>query len=75
MNDGMITTNPPLLGKKGDLIKCDECGNDTFVPVLKLEKFSKLLVGADRDQINSLQVFACAKCHHVNDYFQPDQND
>jgi len=67
-----FTGNSTILGKKGELLKCEKCGNDTFVPVLKLEKFSKLLLGTDRDQINPIQVFACAKCYHVNKYFEPE---
>ena len=36
-----------------------------------LEKYNKLLIGSDKDQISPLQVFACLKCGHVNDYFLP----
>lgn len=56
---------------KGEKITCDECGCDKFQLVFMLEKYNKLLIGSDRDQVSPLQVFACLNCNHVNEYFLP----
>ena len=61
----------PTMGKKGEKIACDECGCEKFHLVFLLEKYNKLLIGADKDQISPLQVFACLNCNHVNEYFLP----
>lgn len=57
--------------KNGEPVLCDECQCDKFQLVFLLEKYNKLLIGSDKDQISPLQVFACLKCGHVNDYFLP----
>ena len=53
---------------------CEECGNDTFVQVFKMRKLSALLAPTGQDTMIPVQVFACAKCGHINEIFLP-QND
>lgn len=52
-------------------VACDECSHDTFQQVLKLRTASKFLVGGDQDMLIPIPVFACSKCGHINDQFQP----
>jgi uncharacterized Zn finger protein len=60
----------PIQGK-GEKIVCEKCSCEKFQLVFMLEKYNKLLIGADKDQISPLQVFACLECGHVNEYFLP----
>ena len=48
---------------------CGKCGNDTFVQVFKIRKLSALLSPAGKETMIPMQVFACAKCGHINDAF------
>jgi hypothetical protein len=68
VNDVQPQILPP---KKGEKITCEACEGDKFQLVFMLEKYNKLLIGSDKDQVSPLQVFACLKCGHVNEYFLP----
>ena len=70
MSEPVLPINKP----KGEKMKCDECDCDKFELVFFLERYNKLLIGADKDQVVPLQVFACANCGHVNEYFLPSDN-
>ena len=50
---------------------CESCGNDTFVQVFKMRKLSALLSPTGQESMIPIQIFACAKCGHVNKGFQP----
>tara|TARA_R100000773_G_C4117030_1_gene54346 strand:+ start:262 stop:477 length:216 start_codon:yes stop_codon:yes gene_type:complete len=50
---------------------CEECENDTFVQVFKMRKLSALLSPTGQESMIPIQIFACAKCGHVNKGFQP----
>lgn len=52
-------------------IACDECSNETFTQVVRLRTASKFLVGGDQDILIPIPVFACAKCNHINQQFEP----
>jgi hypothetical protein len=50
---------------------CDECGNNTFVPVFMIKKLSAL-VSPTGDELNiPIQLFQCSECKHVNDEYLP----
>ena len=49
---------------------CEECGNDTFIPAFKMRKLSALLSPHGKETMIPMQVFACAKCNHINEDFQ-----
>ena len=51
-------------------INCESCGNDTFIPAFKMRKMSALLSPHGKETMIPMQVFACAKCGHINDDFQ-----
>ena len=69
MNQEKMNLNISL--DKTTPIVCDECSNDTFQQVLKLRTASKFLVGGDQDALIPIPTFACAKCDHINEQFQP----
>ena len=50
---------------------CESCENDTFVQVFQMRKLSALLSPAGQESMIPIQVFACAKCGHINKGFLP----
>ena len=50
---------------------CEACGNDTFVQVYQMRKLSALLSPTGKPTMIPIQVFACAKCGHINPEFLP----
>ena len=50
---------------------CESCKNDTFIPAFKMCKLSALLSPAGKETMIPINVFACAKCGHINDAFLP----
>ena len=50
---------------------CERCKNDTFHHVYRIRKLSKLLSPTGQETIIPIQVFACAKCGHINKGFLP----
>ena len=50
---------------------CEKCKNDTFIQVYKMRKLSALLSPAGQETMIPVQVFACAKCGHINSTFLP----
>ena len=57
----------------GQRVTCGSCGNDTFTQVFKIRKLSALLSPHGKETIIPMQVFACAKCGHINDVFLPQE--
>ena len=53
---------------------CEKCGNDTFNHVFKLRNLSALLSPTGQETMIPMQVFACAKCGHINDAFLPEED-
>ena len=53
---------------------CEKCENDTFNHVFKLRKLSVLLSPTGQETMIPMQVFACAKCGHINDAFLPEED-
>ena len=50
---------------------CESCENDTFVQVFKIRKLSALLSPTGQPTMIPMQMFACAKCGHINPAFLP----
>jgi len=50
---------------------CESCENETFVQVYKMRKLSALLSPTGQPTMIPIQVFACAKCGHINKGFLP----
>ena len=53
---------------------CEKCENDTFVQVYRMRKLSTLLSPTGQETMIPIQVFACAKCSHINKGFQPKED-
>ena len=55
---------------------CEACGHDIFIPAFKMRKMSALLSPTGQPTMIPMQVFACAKCGHINKEFQlKEEND
>ena len=50
---------------------CEQCENDTFVQVYQMRKLSALLSPPGQESLIPIQIFACAKCGHINKGFLP----
>ena len=50
---------------------CEKCENDTFQQVYRMRKLSALLSPTGTEAMIPVQVFACAKCGHINKGFLP----
>ena len=53
---------------------CEKCENDTFQQVYRMRKLSALLSPAGKETMIPIQVFACAKCNHINKGFLPKED-
>tara|TARA_R100000008_G_scaffold84332_2_gene71479 strand:+ start:148 stop:381 length:234 start_codon:yes stop_codon:yes gene_type:complete len=54
---------------------CEECKHDIFIPAFKMRKLSALLSPAGKETMIPMNVFACAKCGHINKAFLPNNID
>ena len=52
---------------------CEKCENETFVQVYQMRKLSALLSPSGQESMIPIQVFACAKCGHINKGFLPQE--
>ena len=50
---------------------CESCKNETFIQVYQMRKLSALLSHTGQEAMIPVQVFACAKCGHINKGFLP----
>ena len=50
---------------------CEKCENDTFQQVYQMRKLSALLSPTGTEAMIPIQMFACAKCGHINPGFLP----
>ena len=53
---------------------CEECENETFTQVYRMRKLSALLSPTGEPAKIPIQIFACAKCGHVNPGFEPKED-
>ena len=54
---------------------CEKCENETFQQVFTIRRLSALLSPAGQETMIPVQVFACAKCSHINKGFLPKEED
>ena len=50
-----------------DNMKCDECENETFVPVFIIKHLSALMSPTGQETMVPVQLFKCSKCGHINE--------
>ncbi len=53
---------------------CEKCENDTFTQVYKIRTLSALLSPTGQETKIPIQIFACAKCGHINPGFLPKED-
>jgi uncharacterized Zn finger protein len=68
--ENLIQPARPSISDATDVI-CEKCQNPYFIEVLVVKKISKILTGAEKDQIFQLPTLQCSKCGHVNTDFIP----
>ena len=56
-------------------INCESCEHDIFIPAFKIRKMSALLSPHGKETMIPMQVFACAKCGHINSAFLPKEEE
>lgn len=44
------------------IIKCDKCGNDTFIPAVQFRLVKGVLIGSPEDVKLPIKTAVCAKC-------------
>ena len=74
MNDPHYNPQPPQMNIDFDQTTaeaCEHCDNETFVQVYQMRKLSALLSPTGTEAMIPIQVFACAKCGHINKGFLP----
>ena len=54
-----------------DAVLCEACEHDVFIPAFKMRRLSALLSPAGKESMVPVNVFACAKCGHINKEFLP----
>jgi len=52
-------------------ITCNECGNESFRPIVFLRKISRFLSPDGQEHIIPLDSMECTKCQNVNKEFNP----
>ncbi len=52
-----------------DNIKCDECDNESFVPVFIIKHISALISPTGQETLVPVQLFKCSNCGHINERF------
>jgi len=52
-------------------VKCESCEHEHFTQVHMIRKLSPMLSPTGQPALIPIQVFACAKCGHVNEEFLP----
>jgi len=55
--------------KEAEDIKCDECENLYFTPVVRIKKISPLMSPSGEEMLAPIQTFQCTSCNHVNKQF------
>jgi len=55
-------------------VMCEKCDNQTFTLVFLFKKLSAILSPSGKETLVPLQVYACAKCDHINEGFLPKAN-
>ena len=61
----------PEMVKNGKNIKCDECGNLTFIEKITFKKISSILSPTGKDEVIPMPIIVCDKCGKVSKIFDP----
>ena len=55
--------------KNAEDVKCEECENVYFTPVVVIKKLSALVSPTGQEVMAPMQLFQCSSCSHVNKQF------
>ena len=56
---------------QAESIKCEECGNYTFIQSYFLKRLSPLVSPTGQESIVPVQVYSCGNCGHINRKLNP----
>ena len=57
-----------------EMVKCDDCGNASFIQAFFLRKLSALMSPTGQETIIPIEVFSCGNCGKVPDKLIPGSN-
>jgi hypothetical protein len=54
-------------------LRCSQCGDDTFLPAVKIRKISRILTGTPKDAVVPIDVFLCSNCGSLCEELIPNE--
>ena len=57
-----------------EMVKCDDCGNASFIQAFFLRRISPLMSPSGQEAMVPIQVYSCGNCGKVPDKLMPDGN-
>ena len=57
-----------------EMIKCDDCGNASFIQAFFLRRLSALMSPTGQEAMIPVQVYSCGNCGKVPEKLMPDNN-
>ena len=67
----MEIDKPKISLREQPTISCDSCGHKYFREVIYIKMVSKILTGSPEDTTVPFPIYACDACGHINDGFNP----
>ena len=61
--------------KDTESIKCEECGNYSFIKAYFIRRISPLMSPTGQEAMVPIQVYSCGNCGKVPDKFMPTGNE
>ena len=58
-----------------EMVKCDDCGNASFIQAFFLRKLSALMSPTGQEAMIPVQIYSCGNCGKVPDKLMPQGND
>ena len=57
-----------------EMVKCDDCGNASFIQAFFLRKLSALMSPTGQEAMIPVQIYSCGNCGKVPDKLMSDNN-
>ena len=58
-----------------EMVKCDDCGNASFIQAFFLRRLSALMSPTGQEAMIPVQIYSCGNCGKVPDKLMPQGND
>ena len=58
-----------------EMVKCDDCGNASFIQAFFLRRLSALMSPSGQEAMIPVQIYSCGNCGKVPDKLMPQGND